>query len=133
MGERTATNGTRAYLGAQVREYQGRLDIIPFESSTPVIVSLMIEDFTSLCPVTGQPDFASLEITYRPANAIVETKSLKLFLQQYRNVAAFNEMVVADIGAKIAQQLRPKELVIVARFHARGGIRVEAEYRSDER
>src|SRR3546814_20134786 len=75
---------------------------------------------SSLCPVTGQPDFAHLVIDYAPGETIVESKSLKLFLTSFRNHAGFHEDVTVGIGQRLADEMKPKWLRI-------GG------YRSEER
>jgi len=85
-------------------------------------VSLDCPDFTSLCPVTGQPDFAHITMSYVPSKRCVETKSLKLYLASYRNLQAFNEEVVNRIFRDVLMATRPKELRVEGRFAARGGI-----------
>mgnify|MGYP001372526768 CR=1 FL=1 len=79
-------------------------------------------EFTSLCPVTGQPDFATIEIKYIPNLLIVELKSLKLYLQGFRNVGVFHE----DVANKILDDIRfvcnPRKIDVVGRFNPRGGI-----------
>ncbi|HVF70237.1 MAG TPA: preQ(1) synthase [Chthoniobacterales bacterium] len=87
-------------------------------------------DFTSLCPVTGQMDFAQLTIEYVPAKLCVESKSLKFYLGSYRNVRAFNEAVTNRILDDFVRACRPSEATVTAQFSARGGIAltVRAEY-----
>ena len=85
-------------------------------------VKLDCPDFTSLCPVTGQPDFAHLQIEYVPEERCVETKSLKLYLAAYRNERAFNEVVVNRIFADLMEICSPKYLKVEGAFAARGGI-----------
>src|SRR4028118_80125 len=65
-------------------------------------------EFTSLCPVTGQPDFAHLVIDYAPAAKIVESKSLKLFLASFRNHCGFHEDVTVGIGQRLADEMQPR-------------------------
>lgn len=79
-------------------------------------------EFTSLCPKTGQPDFAIITITYIPDKLCVELKSLKLYLQSYRNEGIFYENVTNVILEDLAEVLAPRWLKVVASFHARGGI-----------
>jgi 7-cyano-7-deazaguanine reductase len=87
-------------------------------------------DFTSLCPITGQPDFARLEIEYYAGKRCLETKSLKFYLAAYRNTAAFNEEVANRILDDLVAACAPKQITVVADFAARGGIAltVEASY-----
>jgi 7-cyano-7-deazaguanine reductase len=94
------------------------------------IIRFDCEDFTSLCPITGQPDFARLEIEYVAAKRCVETKSLKFYLSSYRETAAFNEEVANRILDDLVSACAPKQMTVVAEFAARGGIAltVEANY-----
>jgi 7-cyano-7-deazaguanine reductase len=79
-------------------------------------------DFTSLCPVTGQMDFAQITIEYIPAKLCVESKSLKFYLASYRNERAFNEAVTNRILDDFVRACSPREAVVTAEFSARGGI-----------
>ena len=79
-------------------------------------------DFTSLCPVTGQMDFAQITIEYVPAKLCVESKSLKFYLASYRNERAFNEAVTNRILDDFVRACAPREVVVTAEFSARGGI-----------
>ena len=91
------------------------------------------DDFTCLCPVTGQPDFARIEIDYVPDRLCVESKSLKFYLASYRNERAFNEAVTNRILDDFVKACAPREATISAQFSARGGIAlsVRAEYPDD--
>src|SRR5438552_1570168 len=88
------------------------------------------DDFTSVCPVTGQPDFARIDIDYIPDRFCVESKSLKFYLASYRNERAFNEAVTNRILDDFVNACAPREAVVAAQFSARGGIAltVRAEY-----
>jgi len=79
-------------------------------------------EFTSLCPVTGQPDFAEISIEYVPDLKCVETKSLKLYLSSYRNVPSFNEAVVNCILDDLVSACKPRRMRIEGKFVARGGL-----------
>lgn len=79
-------------------------------------------EFTSLCPVTGQPDFAEILIDYVPDKLCLETKSLKLYLSSYRNVHSFNEHVVNRILDDLVQVSQPRKMKIEGRFVPRGGL-----------
>lgn len=96
-------------------------------------VTLRSEEFTCLCPATGQPDFARLEIRYIPAQRIVESKSLKFYLQSFRTEGAFHEHVANVILDDLVAALAPRWCKVTAEFAARGGIAitVEAEHRGD--
>jgi 7-cyano-7-deazaguanine reductase len=80
------------------------------------------DDFTSVCPVTGQPDFARIDIDYVPDRLCVESKSLKFYLASYRNEHAFNEAVTNRILDDFVKACSPREVIITAQFSARGGI-----------
>ena len=82
-------------------------------------------EFTSLCPVTGQPDFAHIVIDYAPGDWLVESKSLKLYLTAFRNHGAFHEDCTVAIGKKIADLLQPKWLRIGGYWYPRGGIPID--------
>ncbi len=81
-----------------------------------------VERLSSVCPVTGQPDYADLQITYWPGDLCVETKSLKLYVQAYRNERTFMEAAVGKIMKDLAEVLQPDQLVVEAWYDARGGI-----------
>ncbi|HNX30433.1 MAG TPA: preQ(1) synthase [Holophaga sp.] len=81
------------------------------------------EEFTCLCPMTGQPDFAHLTITYVPDQLCVESKSLKLYLWSYRNEGAFHEAVTNKILDDLVEATRPQWLKVEGDFLIRGGIR----------
>ena len=82
-------------------------------------------EFTSLCPVTGQPDFAHLVIDYAPGDWLIESKSLKLYLGSFRNHGAFHEDCTVAIGRKLADLLQPKWLRIGGYWYPRGGIPID--------
>jgi len=94
-------------------------------------IETICPEFTSLCPKTGQPDFATLTITYIPDQVCFELKSLKLYLQQYRNHGAFYEAVTNIILDDLVAVTQPRQMSIVGAFTPRGGIRtnVLVEYR----
>ena len=88
------------------------------------------DDFTSLCPITGQADFARIEIAYVPDRLCVESKSLKFYLASFRNERAFNEAVTNRILDDFTRAVQPRQATLTAQFSARGGIalKVEASY-----
>ncbi len=87
-------------------------------------IVLDTHEFSSLCPVTGQPDSCHLTISYCPAEKIVETKSLKYYLASYRNYPAFNEQIVNRILDDLIAAISPAWMRVVGRFGARGGIQL---------
>jgi 7-cyano-7-deazaguanine reductase len=94
-------------------------------------IHMEIPEFTCLCPMTGQPDFAFLTLDYIPDRACVELKSLKLYVWSYRNEGAFHEAVTNKILGDLVRAVRPRYMKLEARFNVRGGIHtsVIAEHR----
>jgi len=79
-------------------------------------------EFTCLCPITGQPDFASVRIAYVPDRSIVELKSLKLYLWSYRDEGAFHEAVTNQICDDVVAAIHPRSITVTGKFMVRGGI-----------
>ena len=90
-------------------------------------ITLNCPEFSSLCPVTGQPDAARLVIRYVPGDVCVETKSLKFYLASFRNQPAFNEEIVNRILDDLVKALQPRELIVRGEFAPRGGIQLTTE------
>lgn len=95
------------------------------------MVTMHTEEFTCVCPLTGQPDFAKIKIQYIPDKLILESKSLKLYLQSFRNEGAFHEHITNVILDDIVAALAPRWCKITADFTVRGGIgiSVDAEFK----
>ncbi|WP_439532719.1 preQ(1) synthase [Polymorphobacter sp.] len=107
------------------------LDYVPNPRAGLVyLVRFAVPEFTSLCPVTGAPDFAHLVIDYVPDARIVESKSLKLFLGSFRNHAGFHEDVTVGIGVRLATEMRPRWLRIGGYWYPRGGIPIDVFWQS---
>jgi 7-cyano-7-deazaguanine reductase len=85
-------------------------------------IRMQIPEFTCLCPRTGQPDFATLELEYVPDRLCVELKSLKLYIWSFRERGAFHEAVTNEIATHLHEAVRPRFLRLTARFNVRGGI-----------
>lgn len=85
-------------------------------------VEIVCPEFTHVCPMTGQPDFGTITFTYVPGPLIVELKSLKLYLQRYRNLGIFYEVLVNRLLDDFVQACRPRRCTVVARMTPRGGI-----------
>lgn len=96
------------------------------------VIRFTCPEFTSVCPVTGQPDFAHLVIDYIAADLIVESKSLKLFLASFRNHAAFHEDCTVGIARRLVDTLSPKWLRIGGYWYPRGGIPIDVFYQTGE-
>jgi 7-cyano-7-deazaguanine reductase len=97
---------------------------------TDYCVRFTAPEFTSLCPVTGQPDFAHLVIDYVPGAWLVESKSLKLFLGSYRNHAAFHEACTVEVAKRLEAAIEPRWLRIGGYWYPRGGIPIDVFYQS---
>ena len=97
---------------------------------TVYLVRFAAPEFTSLCPITGQPDFAHLVIDYVPKERLVESKSLKLFLGSFRNHGAFHEDCTVDIAKRLIKELDPLWLRIGGYWYPRGGIPIDVFYQS---
>jgi 7-cyano-7-deazaguanine reductase len=95
-------------------------------------IRINIPEFTCLCPKTGQPDFATLNLEYIPDERCIELKSLKLYIWAFRNVGAFHEAVTNRVQDDITHALQPRFLRLTALFNVRGGIEtsVITEYRA---
>jgi 7-cyano-7-deazaguanine reductase len=98
-------------------------------------VTLTTDEFTCICPKTGQPDFAKLTICYVPDRRILESKSLKLYLWSFRNKGVFHEHLTNGILDDLVKVLAPRWCKVTAEFGVRGGIAisVEVEYKKDEK
>lgn len=99
-------------------------------SDTAYVARFTAPEFTSLCPVTGQPDFAHLVIDYVPGAWLVESKSLKLYLASFRNHGAFHEDCTVAIGRKIVEVAAPRWLRIGGYWFPRGGIPIDVFWQS---
>ena len=102
------------------------------QAGTPYCVRFTAPEFTSLCPMTGQPDFAHLMIDYVPGKWLVESKSLKLFLFSFRNHGAFHEDCTVTIGKRLVELLEPEWLRIGGYWYPRGGIPIDVFYQTGE-
>jgi 7-cyano-7-deazaguanine reductase len=100
------------------------LDAIEYQYQQTRGIDIVIEqpEFTSVCPMTGLPDFGTISISYRPDKNIIELKSLKFYLLQYRNVGIFYEHVVNRILDDLVSIVAPQRMTVTGNFSARGGI-----------
>ena len=105
---------------------EAALDYVPNPRAGELyLVRFAAPEFTSLCPVTGQPDFAHLVIDYAPKDWLIESKSLKLYLGSFRNHGAFHEDCTVSIGRKIVEVAQPTWLRIGGYWFPRGGIPID--------
>lgn len=98
------------------------IEIIKNPARQNYLIEMECPEFTCLCPKTGQPDFATLRLTYVPQKMLVELKSLKTYLWSFRNEGHFHEAVINQIGDFIYRSLNPKYLKLIGDFYVRGGI-----------
>jgi 7-cyano-7-deazaguanine reductase len=96
------------------------------------VVRFTAPEFTTLCPITGQPDFAHLVIDYVPGKAIVESKSLKLYLTSFRNAAGFHEATTIAIAKRIVAAIKPKYLRIGGYWYPRGGMPIDVFWQTGQ-
>jgi 7-cyano-7-deazaguanine reductase len=131
MASKQAKEKGLTLLGKKVSKPLKKLEA--FANKAPgrfYLVSLESEEFTCVCPITGQPDFASIKITYVPDKLILESKSLKLYLWSYREQGVFHEHVVNQILDDLVKALDPHWCLVTGKFRVRGGIaiKVDAEH-----
>ena len=129
--KRSARNGNDGLQLGRAVEWprtpdQAILDRVPNpQADTDYLVRFTVPEFTSICPVTGQPDFAHLMIDYVPGSWLLESKSLKLFVASFRDHGAFHEDCTVMIGKRIASAIKPKFLRIGGYWYPRGGIPID--------
>ena len=99
-------------------------------ADTRYLVRFTAPEFTTLCPLTGQPDFAHLVIDYVPAASLVESKSLKLYLASFRNHGGFHEACTIAIARRLVEEIAPEWLRIGGYWYPRGGIPIDVFYQT---
>jgi 7-cyano-7-deazaguanine reductase len=108
-----------------------QLDRVPnAHPDSPYVARFTFPEFTLMCPVTGQPDFAILVIDYVPNRWLVESKSLKLYLNSFRNHGVFHEQSTVSIGKRLIALLKPRYLRIGGYFFPRGGMPIDVFWQS---
>jgi 7-cyano-7-deazaguanine reductase len=133
--ETTPEQAAPAFLGKDTpiprSPNEAVLDYVPNPRAGALFcVRFVAPEFTSLCPVTDQPDFAHLVIDYAPDKTIVESKSLKLFLGSFRNHNGFHEDVTVGIGQRLFAEMQPHWLRIGGYWYPRGGIPIDVFWQS---
>jgi 7-cyano-7-deazaguanine reductase len=112
-------------LGRTVRKPTKKLEAFPNKHpGRDYQVVLETAEFTALCPITGQPDFGTITVTYVPDKLVVESKSLKLYLWSFRQEGHFHEEVVNRILDDLVRAVRPRTMQVKGEFRARGGIAI---------
>ena len=105
------------------------LEVFPNHSGQNLEVELHCTEFTCRCPLTGQPDYAEILITYVPNKYVVESKSMKLYLETFREVGVFHEHLAVDIGNDFVKFVKPKKCEVEVIFNTRGGIAISARWK----
>jgi 7-cyano-7-deazaguanine reductase len=124
MAKKTFHLGKKSRLPASPA--QAVLDRVPNpHPDTDYVARFTAPEFTTLCPITGQPDFAHLVIDYVPGKWLVESKSLKLYLGSFRNIGSFHEDCTVTIGKKLVEVLKPEFLRIAGYWYPRGGMPID--------
>ncbi len=133
MEKRSDTSGL-TLLGTGGTKPSPRLEAFPnAHPERDYVVTFHCEEFTCLCPATGQPDFATLDISYIPDQKCLESKSLKLYLWTFREVGIFHEQVVNDLLDELSHFLEPRWLSVTGHFRIRGGISIDVKAEQDFR
>jgi 7-cyano-7-deazaguanine reductase len=105
---------------------QAKLESVPNpHPGTDYVVRFTAPEFTTLCPITGQPDFAHFVIDYLPGQAILESKSLKLYLNSFRNATGFHEATTIAVAKRVIAAIKPRYLRIAGYWYPRGGIPID--------
>ena len=117
--------------GAPASPEEAVLERVPNpHKGTLYLTRFVAPEFTSLCPVTGQPDFAHLVIDYAPGDWLIESKSLKLYLASFRNHGAFHEDCTVAVGKRFAEAAEPVWLRIGGYWYPRGGIPIDVFFQT---
>ena len=131
----TADTNELTQLGQKTRQPSTPQEAVleTFQNANPYadyVVRLSAPEFTSVCPITGQPDFAVIVIDYAPAERLVESKSFKLFLGSFRNYGTFHEDCTVYIHDRLKDAMSPKFIRVTGIWNARGGIAIDVVVQS---
>ena len=128
---KTDLNGLTLLGSGKKAKPSRKLETFPNHHRRDYTVTLTTDEFTCICPITGQPDFARIKIEYVPDKKIIESKSLKLYLWSFRDDGVFHEHVTNIILDDLVAALKPRWCKVSAQFAVRGGIgiTVDAEYK----
>lgn len=114
-------------LGRPVAGPSRTLEAFPFHQKNETKVTFRCEEFTCHCPLTGQPDYATLEIVYIPRDRALESKSLKNYLWSFRDTGVFHEDLTNVVLNDLFEFLQPKWMKVITHFNIRGGIAIDVE------
>lgn len=133
MTSKKKNTGKLTLLNANDKNYPNKpsgdiLEVFPNKyPQRDYLITFDCPEFTSVCPVTGQPDFGKITIEYVPADYCIESKSLKLYLGAYRNEGAFAEQIVNQVLEDCVEACNPHSMIVTGNFTARGGISIKVE------
>lgn len=128
MPTRKPSRAALTHLGGGPAKPVRRLEAFPNKyPGRDTVITFHCEEFTCLCPITGQPDFAALEISYIPDKLVLESKSLKLYLWTYRDVGIFHEDVCNELLDALHKFLKPRWIRVSGEFNVRGGIGIDVD------
>lgn len=128
MANKKQENQGLTLLGKKITKATKKLEAFPNKTKNRFYrVNLSTDEFTCVCPITGQPDFATIHISYVPDKLILESKSLKLYLWSYREQGVFHEHVVNRILDDVVKVLDPHWCLITGTFRVRGGIAITVD------
>lgn len=114
-------------LGSKDAQVDGVLEWFSIsKTSAPLDITLVCNEFTCRCPVTNQPDWATIVIRYKPCIRVVESKSLKMYLETYRDTGIFHEELAQKMLDDLVEVLEPWECEVTVHFNTRGGIAISA-------
>jgi 7-cyano-7-deazaguanine reductase len=117
----------------QNEAFQHELEVVPNRyGDRDYTVNISIPEFTCVCPKTGLPDFGTISVNYIPDKYIVELKSLKYYILNYRNLGIFHEEVTNRILDDLKEALKPRKIEVIGEFHPRGGIQTVVTSRWSE-
>jgi len=120
-------------LGKKDAKVERKLEVFPNHAPGNLAVTLNCREFTCLCPMTHQPDYAQIDIIYVPDKFVVESKSMKLYLETYRNEGVFHEHLAVDIANDFIKYVKPQSVNVIVHFNVRGGIAISADYRWEKK
>ena len=123
-GEQVLGRDVRGPIGAE------GLDVVPWShGDTDAVVEFATNELTALCPITGQPDFYELTLTYRPKESLIESKSLKLYLWSFRDRGIFAEDLAATLLKDLVAACEPDEMTVNLTQQVRGGLQIQTVVR----
>ncbi|MFC2170710.1 preQ(1) synthase [Calditrichota bacterium] len=110
-----------------------KIEVFPNHAPGSMEITMHCHEFTCRCPQTGQPDYARIDINYTPDKWLAESKSVKLFLEQYREKGVFHEHLAVELGEAFNKFVKPLSVEVIVYFNVRGGIAIDAKFRKEKK